>query len=1015
VAATRGQTVPIIARADVLVVDSSLPACVAAVRIAGQGRKVILAASGTSLPWEMATCLRPWARRVALAGLPKDVAAVLSPCVKTRSGGEVIFHMGRLTQGLEDMLLDAGVGLYYDLQPCGVVRSGRRVTGVVFACKAGLVGIEARATVDGTGDARIAALAGAAVVARKPPGGRVEVRYSMLCREDVPESGASAPDVKELIGGKVLTHGPFAEFRVALEPANGVFRASALGLRARLVAAEAARALRKSGAWKDAAFARGGDAVLVEPARRLTSRSKDGRLETDACRPEEIDNLLVCSPAVDVTDETARGLQAPLRGLSLAGIVAGADWAALCAGVARGGGQVRLAVEDVPSGDRAAARACFAEVEPVYRTGADIRLDEVRIPVVATCDVLVAGGGTSGVPAAWVASRRGVDTIVVEKHGDLGGTHTIGGVPNYWFGRRTDFVARLDGRAAAAVRATGMPKSMGMLDLLVRAGARVIPNCLVVGTVLDGETVSGVVAAVPSGLVAIEAKRVIDATGDGDLAARAGAAVEWGTARDAMTLWYSFGLFRGADARASRQYHSSVDLRDAADVSRAIITSRRRPGVFGRGEYPQVYLAPRESRHVKGRHTVTYGDILGERRCRDVVVVCRSNFDIKGIADSDLAMCGYAEPEFRKNYTARIPYRALLPEKLENLLVVGKAYSITHDALALARMQRDLMAMGGAAGLAAATAVQEGKPLSAVDVPSLQQGLVELGVLSASHLTDLPGREGAKPAALTEDRLRRLVGELRAGTISLSGTARLLRHGRGVRPLLRKALAGAAPAGRARLARALCFLGDEAGADVLLAELRRQLAAAELPKSRQKAHRVPDHGYAPEPAFLINTLGRLGEKRVLPLLTGLARRIRMNPQKSDDMFQYVYAICYAAERIGDPGGIEALTILADKPGVRSGVLPVGSDPRRSLSVVAERYAYLELCVGRALARCGSRRGYRILIDYLNDIRGVLARSAHEELADLSGEDRGYDRRKWRSWLAATPAPLRPKPYRRRID
>jgi hypothetical protein len=55
-----------------------------------------------------------------------------------------------------------------------------------------------------------------------------------------------------------------------------------------------------------------------------------------------------------------------------------------------------------------------------------------------------------------------------------------------------------------------------------------------------------------------------------------------------------------------------------------------------------------------------------------------------------------------------IPYRALLPRRLENLLVTGKAYSCSHDALAATRMIDDLQNQGGAAGLAAALSVQDG-------------------------------------------------------------------------------------------------------------------------------------------------------------------------------------------------------------------------------------------------------------------------------------------------------------------
>ena len=68
---------------------------------------------------------------------------------------------------------------------------------------------------------------------------------------------------------------------------------------------------------------------------------------------------------------------------------------------------------------------------------------------------------------------------------------------------------------------------------------------------------------------------------------------------------------------------------------------------------------------------------------------------------------------------------------------------------------------------------------------------------------------------------------------------------------------------------------------------------------------------------------------------------------------------------------------------------------------------VKLCIGRAMARCGSKRGYQILIDYLSGIRGLLARSAHEELTALSRRDFSRDTRAWFRWLEdTTVSPIR---------
>jgi hypothetical protein len=150
-------------------------------------------------------------------------------------------------------------------------------------------------------------------------------------------------------------------------------------------------------------------------------------------------------------------------------------------------------------------------------------------------------------------------------------------------------------------------------------------------------------------------------------------------------------------------------------------------------------------------------------------------------------------------------------------------------------------------------------------------------------------------------------------------------------------------------------------------------------------------------------------------MTEIAKRVEMNPDKSDAMFNYVYSICYASDRLADPGCIEALNLLAKKKGISGSLRPIGTDPRETgkgrVSLVEDRYAYLELSIGRAMARCGSKRGYQTLISYLTDIRGFLARSAHEELTALSQRDFIHDTQAWSRWLNETT--VSPIKYTRR--
>ncbi|NQT86742.1 FAD-dependent oxidoreductase, partial [bacterium] len=675
---------------------------------------------------------------------------------------------------------------------------------------------------------------------------------------------------------------------------------------------------------------------------------------------------------------------------------------------------VRLSRAPVGPGRVAAAQATFTELSPIYRTDAAIPLGGTRLPVVASCDVLVVGAGTSGLPAALVAAERGADTLVVEKYGDVGGTHTIGGVSKYWYGRETRFFQRLDSAAAEVMRKTHMPKCMGQLSMLMGSGVRLLTHSTAVGAVVEGRTVVGIVVVTPQGLAAIRAKRIIDATGDGDIAVRAGSDMTYGTRRDAMTLWYSFSQYAGTHPEARRHFAYVVDPRDPTDMTRAIIAGRR----FKKSREvtaPQYYLTPRESRHIRGAYRVTVPDILAQRRFEDMILICRANFDIKGIADSDLSFSGYVEWARLTNYSVQIPYRAIQPRDLDNMLVVGKAYSVSHDALALARMQRDMMAMGGAAGLIAAESARAGTSLARIDAKAMQVKLVKLGVLSQDDLQSIEGvRDNALPP-MSKDHLRQLIGQLAAGELKLDGQVNILARPKAAIPLLKEALAQADGKAKAELARALCFLSDASGSQTLLDELTRLLAGTALPgitRLKRLPHPLPDHGFAPDATYLINTLARMGDKRIIPFMTNIAGKVHAEQDRTGPMFGYVFSICYASERLADPACLESLAILAAKPGLRGGLLARGSDPRGTAGLKSrrnDRYAYLEFCIGRAQARCGSPAGYDKLLDALGDIRGFLARSAHDELAALTGLDLGYDANAWRVSLRS--AKIVPKPYR----
>jgi hypothetical protein len=140
--------------------------------------------------------------------------------------------------------------------------------------------------------------------------------------------------------------------------------------------------------------------------------------------------------------------------------------------------------------------------------------------------------------------------------------------------------------------------------------------------------------------------------------------------------------------------------------------------------------------------------------------------------------------------------------------------------------------------------------------------------------------------------------------------------------------------------------------------------------------------------------------RSLPVFS---RMVDMMGSAEEDMrdrrkgtFYYVEALAWGMEELGDPDAIPILRRL-------HAIAPLRDQACRSgfqADFFAERQAFLEVCIARAQARCGDEEGIRTLIAYLDDVRGLLARSAHDALKARTGEDFGKDAAAWGVWLCA---------------
>jgi hypothetical protein len=222
---------------------------------------------------------------------------------------------------------------------------------------------------------------------------------------------------------------------------------------------------------------------------------------------------------------------------------------------------------------------------PIARLADGVVHEPARdIPIHADVDVLVAGGGSAGWHAAVAAARQGARTLLIERHGTLGGTMTnamvqpfmsyhnpigeavVGGVWQEMIDRLTE----LGGSTGPAMAADGNPpwgKNPSVTpfepevlryvaqELVLESGAQLLMHTWVAGAIKEGDALRGLVVESKSGRQAILAKCVVDATGDADVAALAGAPFAMGREEDnlsmPMTLYVKMG---GVDYDAIRQY-----------------------------------------------------------------------------------------------------------------------------------------------------------------------------------------------------------------------------------------------------------------------------------------------------------------------------------------------------------------------------------------------------------------------------------------------------------------------------
>ena len=442
--------------------------------------------------------------------------------------------------------------------------------------------------------------------------------------------------------------------------------------------------------------------------------------------------------------------------------------------------------------------------------------ESLKTPVRYECDVVVAGGGTAGVVAALAAARNGAKTILIDRYNFLGGTMLNGAGPLHSFfnlykafpgvpkvqvirGIPQEIIDRLvaiGGSPGHLEQDKGgsydsvitlvdweIYKSLAF-DMLEEAGVKILLHVMAVEAVRDGNQVKGIIIEGKSGREAILAKAVVDTTGDGDVAAKAGAkfikqhgstgvGFPFGMGNvdmprllkfleennmvnqlvrsdkgskidDIVRLGFElkkipifkeymdqFGMWGplGASLHESNYHYinsaslRSVDATDTVTLSKAEITLRKQV----------MTLSKMLKEHIPGfeKAFLSWTPVsVGVRYTR--VIECEHDMTLDEIVncqrfDDEVMLYGFHDCAPRimiKNggYYG-IPYRALLPKGVEGLLVAGRLITSTWEAHMSTRNTASCMAQGQAVGTAAALAAKAGINPRQLDIAKLRETL----------------------------------------------------------------------------------------------------------------------------------------------------------------------------------------------------------------------------------------------------------------------------------------------------